>query len=60
MDSRDVAGVMLRMVVVIVVVVQVVTAVFSSRGGLRVREAASKLLLPTLAANLKEVYRCPK
>ena len=49
------------MVVVIVVVVQVLTAVFSSRGGLRVREAASKLLLPTLAANLKEVikYRCP-
>ena len=55
-DSRDVAGVMLRMVVVIVVVVEVWTpaAVLRSNGGLGVEEAVNKLLLLTLAANLKE------
>ena len=55
-DSRDVAGVMLRMVVVIVVVVEVAKAVSSSsRGGLtRLEEATSKPLFPILVANLKE------
>ena len=63
MDSTDVAGVMLRIVVVIVVVVEVLTlaaaeatmwSVFSSRAGLRRLEVASRLLFPTLVGNLKE------
>ena len=64
-DSTDVAGVMLRMVVVIVVVVEVLTAgaamwsVFSSSWGLRRQEVASRLLFPTLVDNLKEACtRC--
>ena len=48
---------MLRIVVVIVVVVEVLAAaaaVLRASGGLGVEEAVSKLLLLTLAANLKE------
>ena len=58
------AGGMLRMVVVIVVVVEVLTlaaaagagmwSVFNSSWGLRRQEEASRLLFPTLVANLKE------